>query len=80
MVVLIENSIFVLPYTIDLIMVSEAILRGRQPLDKLQCLYGNLMSDNFRKTAVRKKKGIVKLSLTAKDCTNNLLGPHLWIS
>ena len=47
---------FVLPYTIDLIMVSEAILKGRQSLDKLQCLYGNLMSDNFRKAAVRKKK------------------------
>ena len=47
---------FVLPYTIDLIMVSEAILKGRQPLDKLQCFYGNLMSDNFRKAAVRKKK------------------------
>ena len=62
---------FVLPYTIDLIMVSEAILKGRQPLDKLQCFYGNLMSDNFRKAAVQKKKGIVKLSFKAKDCTNN---------
>ena len=70
-------------YTIDLIVVSEAILKGRQPLDKLQCFYGNLMSDklqcfygnlmsdNFRKAAVQKKKGIVKLSFTAKDCTNN---------
>ena len=55
-VVWIENSIFVIPYTIDLIMVSEAILKGRQPLDKLQCFYGNLMSDNFRKAAVRWKK------------------------
>ena len=56
-------------YSIDLIVVSEAILK--QPLDKLQCFYGNLMSDNFRKAAVQKKKGIVKLSFKAKDCTNN---------
>ena len=48
----------------------EAILTGRQPHEKLQCLYGNLMLNNFRKTAVLKKKlGIVNLSFAAKDCT-----------
>ena len=28
--------------------------RDRQTLEKLQCLYENLMSNNFRKTAVLK--------------------------
>ena len=40
---------------IDLVTVLEAILTGRQPREKLQCLYENLMSNNFRKTAVLKK-------------------------
>ena len=33
----------------------EAILTRRQKREKLQCLYGNLMSNNFRRTAVLKK-------------------------
>ena len=37
---------------IDLIMVLEAILRDKQPCEKLQCSYENLMSKNFRKLAV----------------------------
>ena len=37
---------------IDLIMVLEAILRDKQPCEKLQCSYENLMSNNFRKLAV----------------------------
>ena len=46
--------------------VFKAILTGEGSL------YGNLMQDNFHKTAVpKKKKGIVNLSLTAKDCTKN---------
>ena len=31
----------------------------RQTCEKLQCLYENLMSNNFRKTAVLKKISIV---------------------
>ena len=39
----------------DLIMALEDILTGRQPHDKIQCLYENLTSNNFCKTAVLKK-------------------------
>ena len=41
--------------SIDLVTVFDAILTSRQTSDKLQCLYENLMSNNFRKTAVLKK-------------------------
>ena len=44
---------------IDLVTVFDAILTSRQTRGKLQCLYENLMSDNFRKTAVLKKISIV---------------------
>ena len=37
-------------------MVLEPILTSRQPREKLQRLYENLMSNNFRETAVLKKK------------------------
>ena len=40
---------------IDLFTVLEAILMSRQPREKSQCLYKNLMSNNFRKTAVLEK-------------------------
>ena len=40
---------------IGLTTVFDAILTSRQPREKLQCLYENLMSNNFRKTAVLKK-------------------------
>ena len=40
---------------IGLIAVFDAILTSRQTSEKLQCLYGNLMSNNFRKTAVLKQ-------------------------
>ena len=36
-------------------MVLEAILTSRQPRENLQSLYENLMSNNFRKTAVLEK-------------------------
>ena len=39
----------------DLLTVLEAILTGSQPREKLKCLYENLMSNNFHKTAVPKK-------------------------
>ena len=35
--------------TIDLVTVFDAILTSRQTREKLQCLYENLMSNNFRK-------------------------------
>ena len=43
-------------FGIDLATVFDAILTRRQTREKLQCLYKNLMSNNFRKTAVLKKK------------------------
>ena len=45
--------------SIDLVTVFDAILTSRQTCEKLQCLYENLMSNNFRKTAVLKKISIV---------------------
>ena len=44
-----------LVYNIDLVTVFDAILTSRQTCEKLQCLYENLMSNDFRKTAVQKK-------------------------
>ena len=51
---------------IDLVTVFEAILTSRQTCEKLQCLYGNLMSNDFRKTAVLKKNMTCKLKLQNK--------------
>ena len=51
---------------IDLVTVLEAILTSRQPREKLLCLYENLMSNNFRKTAVLKKKMNCKLKLYSR--------------
>ena len=48
---------------IDLVTVLEAILTRRQPREKLQCLYENLLSNNFRKTPIMEKKGNCKLML-----------------
>ena len=42
---------------IDLVTVFDAIVTSTR--EKLQCLYENLMSNNFRKTAVLKKVGLV---------------------
>ena len=47
---------FNLKASIDLLTGLEAILTGSLPGEKLKCLYENLMSNNFRKTAVLKKK------------------------
>ena len=49
--------------------VLKAILTGEG-----SCIYRNLLSDDFHKTAVlkkKKKKRIVNLTFIAKDCTNN---------
>ena len=51
---------------IDLFTVFDAILTSRQTREKLQCLYENLMSNNFRKTAVLKKNINCKLKLQGK--------------
>ena len=40
---------------IDLVTVFDTILTSRQTREKLQCLYENLMSNNFHRTAVLKK-------------------------
>ena len=50
----------------DLVTVLEAILKSRQPREKLQCLYGNLVSNNFRKTAFLKKNMNCKVKLRSK--------------
>ena len=44
---------------IDLATVFDAILTSRQTREKFQCLYENLISNNFRRTAVLKKILIV---------------------
>ena len=41
-------------------MVFNAIFRSRQTREKLQCLYENLMSNNFHITAFQKKKSQTK--------------------
>ena len=41
---------------IDLVTVFDAILTRRQKREKLQCLYENLMSNNFRRITALKKK------------------------
>ena len=51
-----------IPAKIDLVTAFDAILT----CEKLQCLYENLMSNNFRKTAVLKKNINCKLKLQSK--------------
>ena len=46
---------------IDLVADFDAILTSRQTREKLQCLHENLMSNNFRKTALLKKYDQKKL-------------------
>ena len=48
-----------MPSAIDLVTVFDAILTNRQTCEKLQCLYENVMSNNFRTTAVLKKISVV---------------------
>ena len=54
-VLAVQTSVF----TIDLVTVFDAILTSRQTCEKLQCLYENLMSNNFRRMAVLNKISIV---------------------
>ena len=44
---------------IDLVTVFDAIMTSTQTCEKLQCLYENLMSNNFPKKVVLKKISIV---------------------
>ena len=53
------GSISYLCRSIDLVTVFDAILTSRQTREKLQCLYENLMSNNFLKKAVLNKILIV---------------------
>ena len=50
-----NQSIRVTLRRIDLVPVFDAVLTSRQMREKLQCLYENLISNNFRRTAVLKK-------------------------
>ena len=59
---------------IDLVTVLEAILTSGQAREKLQCLYENLMSNNFHKTAVLNKISIVNESNKAKNCPKKFGG------
>ena len=52
---------------IDLVTVFDTILTSRQMREKLQCLYENLISNNFCRTAVLKKISIVNKSFTPKE-------------
>ena len=45
--------------SIELVTVFDAILTSTQMREKLQCLYENLMSNNFRRTDVLKKVSTV---------------------
>ena len=55
----ITDKIILIIVIIDLVTVFDAMLTSRQMCEKLQCLYENLMSNNFHKTAVLKKISIV---------------------
>ena len=48
-------------FSIDFVTLLEAMLTRRQPRDKLQCLYENPMSNDFRKMPVLKKNMNCKL-------------------
>ena len=62
---------------IDLVTVFDAILTNRQTCEKLQCVYENLMSNNFPKTAVLKKKKTCKLKLQNKGLCLKNFGAYL---
>ena len=57
--------------------VFDAILTSRQTRKKLQCLYENLMSNNFRRVAVLKKIWIANSSFTPKDSTEKNWGRYV---
>ena len=76
------QAIFFVDYSdailIDLhVTVFDAILTSRQTRAKLQCLYENLMSNYFPRTAFLKKISIVNQSFTPKDSTENNWGRYM---
>ena len=48
---------------LNLIGLIKVFLTSRQPREKLLCLYENLVSNSFRKTAVLRKNMNFKLNL-----------------
>ena len=58
-----ERNHVIVSTCLDLVTVFDAILTSRQTREKLQYLCKNQMSNNFRRTAVLKKKMICKLNL-----------------
>ena len=52
---------------IDLVTVFDAILTSRQTREKLQCLYENLRSNNFRRMAVLLRK-LFYIRFSYKHC------------
>ena len=58
----------------DLVTVFDAVLTSKQMCERLHCLYENLMSNNFRKTALLKKISIANWSYKAKDCPKKFGG------
>ena len=61
-------------FKIDLVTVFDAILTSRQTREKLKCFYENVMSNNFRKKAVLKKKINCKLKLQSKGLKERNFG------
>ena len=53
---------------------------GKQKREKLQCLYENLMSNNFRKTAVLTKNINCKLKLQSKGLSKKIWGAYLCLN
>ena len=52
-----------MPSAIDLVTVFDAILTNREKCEKLQCLYENLMSNNFRCEEIIYCYSVILLSL-----------------
>ena len=69
----VQTSVFI----IDLVTVFDAILTSRQTREKLQCLYENLISNNFPRTAVQKNIWFVNYSFTPKDSTEKSWGLYM---
>ena len=57
-------------------MVLETTLTRGQLQEKLQCLHDNLMSNNFRKMAILKKKNELKIRATQQRILPTNSGGH----
>ena len=65
---------------IDLVTVFDATLTSRRTREKLQCLYENLVSNNFRKTAVLKKNNNYILKVQSKGSCEKILEAYLCLN